>query len=111
MDIHLIEGSPRTLAAMSERSSEQSRHYLETMGVKVRTDIHVKDYDGEKVILPGGENIPAKTVIWSAGIKGNVPKGIDNDLIARGNRIKTDRLSRVQGYQNMYAIGDVAYMD
>jgi len=111
MDIHLVEGSPRTLAAMSERSSEQSRHYLESMGVKVRTDTHVKDYDGEKVVLQTGDTIPAKTVIWSAGIKGNVPKGIDNDLIARGNRIKTDRLSRVLGYQNLYAIGDVAYME
>jgi len=111
MDIHLVEGSPRTLAAMSEKSSEQSRRYLEKLGVKVRTQTHVKDYDGEKVLLQEGDTIPAKTVIWAAGIKGNVPKGIDPGLIARGNRIKVDRQSRVQGFQHIYAIGDVAYME
>lgn len=111
MDIHLVEGSPRTLAAMSEKSSEQSRRYLEKMGVKVRTDTHVKDYDGDKVLLNTGETMYAKTVIWAAGIKGNVPHGIEPQLIVRGNRIKTDRLSRVQGYQNIYALGDVAYME
>lgn len=111
MDIHLVEGSPRTLASMSEKSSEQSKRYLERLGVKVRTQTHVKDYDGDKVLLQDGDTIPAKTVIWAAGIKGNVPKGIDPTLIARGNRIKVDRQSRVQGYQHIYALGDVAYME
>ncbi len=111
MDIHLVEGSPRTLAAMSEKSSSQSRRYLERLGVKVRTETHVKDYDGDKVLLQNGDTIPAKTVIWAAGIKGNVPKGIDKDLVARGNRIKVDRQNRVQGFEHVYAIGDVAYME
>ncbi len=50
-------------------------------------------------------------VIWAAGIKGNVPAGINNELIARGNRIKVDRHCQVQGYENIFAIGDVAYME
>ena len=111
MDIRLVEGSPRTLAAMSEKSSAQSRRYLEKLGVKVQTETHVKDYDGEKVLLQNGETIPARTVIWAAGIKGNVPKGIEPGLIARGNRIKVDRLNRVQGFEHIYALGDVAYME
>lgn len=50
-------------------------------------------------------------MIWAAGIKGNIPGGIDKTLIARGNRIKTDRYCRVQGFDNIYAIGDLAYME
>lgn len=111
MDINLVEGSPRTLAAMSEKSSAQSKRYLENLGVKVRTQTHVKDYDGERVLLQDGDTIAAKTVIWAAGIKGNVPKGVDPALLARGNRIKVDRQNRVQGFQHIYAIGDVAYME
>ena len=56
-------------------------------------------------------NIATNTVIWAAGIKGNVPEGIDKNLIVRGNRIKTDRHCRVEGYNNIYAIGDLAYME
>ncbi|MBN9299910.1 MAG: FAD-dependent oxidoreductase [Filimonas sp.] len=110
MNIYLLEGSPRTLASMSAKSSEQSRKYLEKMGVQVHTEMHVKDYDGYNVLLDTGMKIPARTVIWAAGIKGNVPPGIDPALIVRGNRIKVDRLNRIEGFSNVYVIGDLAWM-
>ena len=111
MKIHLIEGSPKTLAAMSEKSSEQSCKYLNKLGVDVRTGTVVKDYDGNTVTLSNGETIESNTVIWAAGIKGNVPAGIDASLIVKGGRIKVDRYNKVQGIENIYAIGDVAYME
>jgi NADH dehydrogenase len=111
MNIYLLEGGPKTLATMSEKSAQQSRQYLEKLGVTVMTSAIVKDYDGNVVTLQDGKSIPAHTVIWAAGIKGNVPAGIDKDLIVRGNRIKTDRQCRVAGYNNIYAIGDLAYME
>jgi NADH dehydrogenase len=111
MNIYLLEGGPKTLGTMSEKSAEQSRKYLEKLGVVVMTDTVVKDYDGDNVILQDGKTIPSNTVIWAAGIKGNVPGGIDPSLIVKGNRIKTDRRCLVQGQHNIYAIGDLAYME
>ncbi len=111
MNIFLLEGSPKTLGVMSEKSSEQSCNYLHKLGVQVRTDTHVKDYDGENIMLSNGENIPAKIVIWAAGIKGNVPAGISADVVVKGNRIKVDRFNKVLGTQNIYAIGDIANME
>ncbi|MFN8243154.1 MAG: NAD(P)/FAD-dependent oxidoreductase [Ferruginibacter sp.] len=111
MRIYLLEGTGKTLAAMSEKSSEQSRRYLEKLGVIVLTNALLKEYDGQKVILQGGGEINTSMVIWAAGIKGNVPAGIDPGLIARGNRIKTDRYCRVQGSENIFALGDVAWME
>ncbi len=73
--------------------------------------MHVKDYDGDDVLLQNGQTIPSKTVIWAAGIKGNVPKGIAPELVVRGNRIRVNRLNQVKGFANIYAIGDVAYME
>ena len=96
---------------MSEKSSMQSKKYLEKLGVKVMTGAQVKDYDGRNVLLGDGQTIPSATVLWAAGIKGNIPEGVDKSLIARGNRIKVDRLNRVTGFQNVYAIGDLAYME
>jgi NADH dehydrogenase len=111
MNIYLLEGSPKTLAAMSEKSSASSKEYLERLGVTVLTNTLLQDYDGQKISLKDGSSINTKMVIWAAGIKGNVPEGISKDLVARGNRIKTDRQCRVAGFENIYAIGDVAYME
>ncbi len=111
MNIYLLEGSPKTLGTMSDKSAEESKNYLERLGVTVMTNTIVKDYDGTKVLLQNGEVIATATVIWAAGIKGNVPGGINKDLIVKGNRIKVDRHCLVEGFNNVYAIGDVAYME
>ncbi len=111
MKIYLLEGSGKTLGTMSEKSSADSHRYLERMGVTVLTNTLLQDYDGEKVTLQNGETIFSKMVIWAAGIKGNVPEGIDINLIARGNRIKIDRQCKAIGTNNIFAIGDVAYME
>lgn len=111
MHIYLLEGSPKTLGALSEKSSTQSKKYLERLGVTVMTSVVVNDYDGKNVQLKDGSVIPSSTVIWAAGIKGNIPAGIDNTLIARGNRIKIDLHCKVIGFENIYAIGDIAYLE
>ena len=111
MNIFLLEGTQKTLGHMSDASSDRSRKYLEKLGVRVMTGAHVKDYDGRNVSLQDGQRISSATVLWAAGIKGNIPDGVDKSLIARGNRIKVDRLNRVVGFPNVYAIGDLAYME
>ncbi len=111
MKIYLLEGTGKTLGNMSSKSSEQSQKYLERLGVTVITNSLLKNYDGENAVLQNGEIVPAAIVIWAAGIKGNVPEGISKDLIARGNRIKVNAQCLVQGADNIYAIGDVAYME
>jgi NADH dehydrogenase len=111
MHIFLLEGSPNTLGAMSEKSRQQSRKYLAKLGVDVRTNTVVQDFDGRQVTLNDGSTILATTVIWAAGIKGNVPAGIDPALVVRGNRIKVNRFNKVEGFDNVYALGDVAYME
>jgi NADH dehydrogenase len=111
MNIWLLEGADKTLAAMSPVSSARSKKYLERLGVMVITGAFVKDYDGKNVQLQDGKSIASSTVIWAAGIKGNIPAGIDSKLITRGNRIKTDGVNRVMGMKNIFAIGDLAYME
>jgi len=111
MNIFLLEGTGKTLGHMSQISSDRSKKYLERLGVKVMTGSHVKDYDGKNIHLQDGQTISSATVLWAAGVKGNIPDGVDKSLIARGNRIKVDRQNRVIGSQNIYAIGDLAYME
>jgi NADH dehydrogenase len=111
MNIYLLEGMDRVLGPMSQKSSDDACRYLHKLGVTVMTKSLVKEYDGHTVVLGDGRVIPTNTVIWAAGIKGNVPAGIDPALVARGNRIQVDRQCKVKGSNNMYAIGDIAYME
>ena len=111
MKIFLIEGGDKTLGVMSEKSSDQSCKYLNKLGVTVKTNAVVKDYDGTIVTLSTGEIIGTNTVIWAAGVKGNVPAGIDPSLVVKGNRIKVDRYNKILGFENVYAIGDIASME
>ena len=111
MKIYLLEGTAKTLGTMSEKSSEDSLRYLEKLGVTVMTNVLLKDYDGQTAVLQNGQTIDTAMLIWAAGIKGNVPEGISKHLVARGNRIKVDRHCQVDGMNNIFAIGDVAYME
>ncbi|MEP6926170.1 MAG: FAD-dependent oxidoreductase [Ginsengibacter sp.] len=111
MKIYLLEGSPKTLGNMNEKSSNDSCEYLKKLNVIVKNQTVVKSYDGKTVTMQNGNTIASSLVIWAAGIKGNVPEGIDKNLIVKGNRIKVDRYNKVNGSENIYAIGDVAYME
>jgi NADH dehydrogenase len=108
--IYLLEGSPNTLNAMSDPAKAKSRQYLEQLGVIVRTNTVVEDYNGETVTLKGGETIAARNLIWAAGVTGNHLEGVPAASILRGNRLKTNRYHQVEGLDGVYAIGDIAWM-
>jgi len=111
MNIYLVEAGPRLLSAMSTRSSEKALQYLTKMGVQVMLNTLVKDYDGKWVQFADGKSIRTNTLIWAAGVKGNFIEGLGPECKARGGRIKVDVHHTVQGYDNIFAIGDVSYME
>jgi len=111
LKIHLIEGSPNVLNPMSENAHKKSRRYLEDLGINVRTQMVVKDYDGQIATLANGEQIPTYNLIWSAGVIANSIQGLEKAEYVRGNRIKVNRFNQVEGYNDIFAIGDIAYME
>jgi NADH:ubiquinone reductase (H+-translocating) len=110
MKVYLIEGKPVVLGAMSPAASEAAKKTLTKMGVVISNGVHVKSYDGCKLTVDDGTVIETRNVFWAAGVMGEVPQGMAQGCIIRGNRIETDEISRVMGYQNIFAIGDVAAM-
>ncbi|MBB6459273.1 NAD(P)/FAD-dependent oxidoreductase [Flammeovirga kamogawensis] len=115
MTVHLVDAGDRVLQALSKKSSVDAEKYLIKLGVQLHKHTLVKDYDGKVALTvkngADGE-IFTKNLIWSAGVEGNSPKGIDIDKITeRGNRIKVDDYNKVIGTENVFAIGDVASME
>ncbi|MDE6528726.1 MAG: FAD-dependent oxidoreductase, partial [Muribaculaceae bacterium] len=70
LSITLIEGSDKLLGAMSETSSRQALRDLDSLMVKVRLGAVMKGYEGGMVTLLSGEELPARMVIWTAGVTG-----------------------------------------
>jgi NADH dehydrogenase len=110
MKVYLVDFQNRILGTMSEQASKGSRDFLKKMGVEVLTGVKVESYDGTEIKFEDGKSIKTKNVIWSAGVMGVVPDGLDKKLIERGNKIRTDSICRVVGFENIFAIGDVAAM-
>ena len=110
MSIYLIEAGNELLSTMSSNSSKNSLEYLKKMGVDIKLNTVVKAYDGLTIKTNETDLLYAKTVIWTAGVKGNVPLGINKEIVGRGNRIQVDNYSKVVGHENIYALGDLALM-
>lgn len=110
LKIILLEGGSHTLGTMSDLAKRKSEKYLKKLGVILKTEVLVKNYDGDKLTLSTGEVIASKNVIWAAGITGNLIKGLSSESITTAGRIRVDRFNKVSGYGNIYAIGDIAYM-
>jgi NADH dehydrogenase len=110
MNIYLVEAGTKTLGVMSEQASLKSQQYLNKLGVQVLTSTQVSSYDGNEVVFSNGNKIKTKNLIWAAGVKGNLIKGLPDAVIAKGKRIKVNRFNEVEGVHNVFALGDIAFM-
>lgn len=110
LKIVLISSTDMPLNVMSPEAQVKSEQYLKELGVHLMSDEFVTDYDGDKVSMKSGKTIASNNVIWAAGVTGNIIDGLNPAVIVR-NRYKTDRYNRVQGYDNIFAIGDIAHME
>lgn len=109
MDIHLVQSGSSLLKGMSNEAAEKAKEQLERAGVKLWMNCRVKSYDGFKVLLDTGESLCTRTLIWAAGVTGNLIEGFADSSV-KGNRLKVDPFNRVEGYNNIFAVGDIALM-
>lgn len=110
MNIILLEGGPSTLGSMGPAAQQASRRYLEGLGVKVITGVTLKSYDGRVAQLSNDTVISTRNLIWAAGVKGNIIQGLPESSVHR-NRYITDRFNRIAGCTDIFALGDIAYME
>nr|WP_236065415.1 NAD(P)/FAD-dependent oxidoreductase [Niastella soli] len=110
MDIHLIQSGDHILKGMSKEASTEALHFLKAAGVQVWLNRRVKSFDGYTVTLDNGEKLCSRTLIWAAGVTGAPIKGLSEECITSGNRLKVDEYNRLTGYENIFAIGDIAEM-
>ena len=107
--IYLIDGGASLLQAMRETAQQEAYQVLKSLGVKIMLNTLVKDYVDETAVLNNGDTIPSATLIWCSGVEARKIKGLSENVFARGNRINVDGFNRVQGTENIFAIGDLCF--
>ncbi|KIX22296.1 NADH dehydrogenase [Flavobacterium sp. 316] len=111
MEINLIQSGDRILNTMSEHASKKAEEFLVKLGVSVWKNVRVTGYDSKTVSTNSDLSFDSATVIWTAGVQGALIGGLDaNSLIERAERIKVNQYSQVEGYDTIFAIGDIAVM-
>jgi NADH:ubiquinone reductase (H+-translocating) len=103
----LLEGSPRVLPPYAAELSEKARQQLVQLGVDVRTGRTVTAIDAEGIAV-GETRIPARTVLWAAGVMGSgFARRLSVPLDRAGRILVGDDLT-VTGHPDAFAIGDIA---
>ncbi|RFZ85146.1 NAD(P)/FAD-dependent oxidoreductase [Mucilaginibacter terrenus] len=109
-EIYIVDGGSSLLAPMSEKTHEETKDVLIKLGVRVKLNTRVTNFEHGIVTLTTGEMIEAKTLIWAAGITANSFDGIAPEMRGAGQRMITDEHNKVNGLNHVYAIGDSAIM-
>lgn len=107
--INIIQSSDCILKGMSEKASQKAEDFLEKLGVNIWKNIRVTNYDGKVVTTNTDLTFETATVVWAAGVKGATIKGLDaEEFVTRGNRLLVNEFNQVKGFDNIFAIGDIA---
>lgn len=110
MQIHLVDANGSVLRNFSERSQRKALGYLQDMGVHVRFNARVRGYEDDRLGFLDGSAMETSTVIWAAGVKGEVLPGLEAAFDPKANRYKVDAHNRLEAMTDIYAVGDVALM-
>lgn len=110
--IHLIEGMDKVLPPMSAKSSANAHKYLEELGVNIHLNTFVESYE-DHIVKTNNKDLSfhCDTFIWSAGVTGAAIEGLKNEaLMDKSNRYNVNAFNQIDGYENVFAIGDIALM-
>jgi NADH:ubiquinone reductase (H+-translocating) len=103
----LVEANERVLASFPSSLSDAAAGELKRLGVEIRTNSRVEEVRTDGVVI-NGEFVPARTVMWAAGVTASPAAkwlGIDGD---RAGRVPVSPMLEAEGSKTIFVIGDTA---
>src|SRR4051794_31552815 len=104
----LGEARDRVMPEISADLAEYASRELRSRGIEIRTQTTLEEVTETTARLSGGDVLPCRTVVWTAGVKPPPVVGRLGVPLTPHGRIVTDRAMRVPGHRNVWAIGDAA---
>ena len=106
--VTLVEASPEIFSMFKPNIQEYAKEALTKRGVEVRTGEVVASVTPKRVMLKSGDEIPAHTLVWGAGLQGNELVQSLGVELERGNRLGVDEQLRLPSHPEVFVVGDVA---
>lgn len=109
IQITIIEAAPRILAQIPERLAASAMDLLHALKVKVLTGEKVVEVTADGVRTASGTFVPARQVVWAAGIKGSpILAGLDGLEVTRNNLLVVRQTLQTSRDDDIFALGDCA---
>jgi NADH:ubiquinone reductase (H+-translocating) len=104
----LVDAAPKILAEIPSRLGDYAAKELARRGVEIHVRTTLESYDGMEAVLSNGTHIPARTLVWTAGVKASPLVGIFGMPLDERGRVQVDEHLRVEGRDRVWSLGDCA---
>jgi NADH:ubiquinone reductase (H+-translocating) len=103
----LIDAAPRVMTEIQPQLADWTVELLSKRGIEFRLATTVSEVFQDRIVLSSDEVVRARTVVWTAGVRAS-PVASNLGLPLDNGRIVCDEYMCVDGYENIWAIGDIA---
>ncbi len=107
----VVEALPAILNMLDRKQADKAEKYLTKHGVEILKNSPIVKATDENITLKDGTVIPTETLIWTCGVKGNQNLQEADFEVNRGSRYTTNKQMQAEGKENIYVIGDLAYVE
>ncbi len=104
----LVDAAPKILPEIPRRLGEYAAKRLLQRGIEIHVSTTLESFDGREAILSNGVRIPARTLVWSAGVRASPALARFGLPLDERGRVEVDELLRVRGRDSLWALGDCA---
>ena len=104
----LVDAAPKILAEIPTRLGDYAAKELTGRGVEIHVSTMLESFDGEEAVLSNGTRIPARTLVWTAGVKASPEVGVFGMPLDERGRVRVDSFLRVEGRERVWSLGDCA---
>jgi NADH dehydrogenase len=104
----LVDAAPKILPEIPRRLGEYAARQLARRGVEIHVSTTLESFDGSEAVLSNGARVPARTLVWSAGVRPHpLLRELGLPLDERG-RVLVDETLRVVDRDEVWSLGDCA---
>jgi NADH dehydrogenase len=104
----LVEARERVMPEIEPALAEFAMAELRRRGMEIRTNTTVTRVTDRAVELSDGELVPCRTVCWTTGVRPHPVVARLGLPLDAGGRVRTDRHCQVEGFDDVWALGDAA---